>query len=162
MKHTSRAVAVEIREAASGRQLHAVILQEGRAASERRELFAPGAVLWPSDGIGIQLQHYGPHVAKAFPVRDSEGRISVRVQATRELRDAVEAGRKFMSVEFYALAERQTKGGIREITRALVESAALVTEPEYTQTEAEIRARAAERGPAAIPCERLGRLLPWL
>ena len=46
-----------------------------------------------------------------------------------------------MSVEFHALEERTTAGGVREVLRALVPSAALVADPEYDTTEAEVRRR---------------------
>ena len=46
-----------------------------------------------------------------------------------------------MSVEFHALEEQTTAGGIREIRRAFVPDVALVDDPEYGQTAAELRQR---------------------
>ena len=46
-----------------------------------------------------------------------------------------------MSVEFHALEERTTAGGVREVLRAFVPDAALVAQPEYDTTVAEIRRR---------------------
>lgn len=149
-----QSVQVEIREADG--MLVATLLQEGRAASERSELFAPGALTWPATGIGILGEHRGRELAKAFPVRDSEGRITIRTRATREIREAVASGRRFASIEFVALEERKTGAGIREITRAYMDRAALVANPEYTQTSAEIRER--RKGAQAA----LRRQLPWL
>lgn len=40
-----------------------------------------------------------------------------------------------------AMSERTTRGGVREIQRALVDAAALVAEPEYDSTSAEVRGR---------------------
>ena len=136
-----RASPVEIREADGGRHLYGVIVQEGRAARRRREVFAPGAVEWPAAGVGILTRHHGDPEARAVPVRESDGRITIKARATEAVREAVAAGRRFMSVEFHALRERRTEGGIREILRALVPDVALVTEPEYDMTGAEVRQR---------------------
>ena len=49
---------VEIR--AEGEHLHGQILQEGRAATAgRAELFAPGSITWPADGVRILDKHHG-------------------------------------------------------------------------------------------------------
>ena len=67
MKHSFE---IEIRQA-EGREpeLHGTMLTEGRAASERRELFAPGSVEWPAGGVEIAPSHVLPSEAKAHPVR---------------------------------------------------------------------------------------------
>ena len=129
---------VEIR--AEGEHLHGVILQEGRAASGgRAEVFTPGAVTWPADGIGILDEHGGPEIARAYPHRDRDGRIMIRARATDAIRAAIQAGRNRMSIEFRALQERTTRGGVREVLRAMVTAAALVANPEYDTTAAEVR-----------------------
>ena len=131
---------IEIREA--GGELHGTILQEGRAASGRRaEVFAPGSVTWPADGVEILAEHYGKAETRAFPHRDALGRIMVRAKATDGIRTAIAAGKRYMSIEFRALEQRVTAGGVREILRAYVESAALVDNPEYDSTAAEVRSR---------------------
>ena len=133
-------VVVEVRE--QGGELHGVILQEGRAASGgRREVFAPGSLTWPSDGIAIRTDHRGPAETRAFPHRDQKGNIRIRARATAAIRAAVEAGKKWMSIEFRALEERTTQGGVRELLRVFVEGAALVADPEYDVTAAEVRSR---------------------
>ncbi|MYA43131.1 MAG: hypothetical protein F4087_12260 [Gemmatimonadetes bacterium] len=129
----------EIREANDGPHLHGVLIQEGRAARRRREVFAPGAVRWPSDGVGILTRHHAAPEVRAVPERQADGRITLTARATAPIRAAVEAGRRFMSVEFHSLRERQTEGGIREILAALVPDVALVPDPEYAQTGAEVR-----------------------
>ena len=44
----------------------------------------------------------------------------------------MKAGKRFMSVEFQAVEERTTAGGVRELLRAVVDAAALVVaSPEY-------------------------------
>ena len=131
-------IAFEVRE--EGNELHGVILQEGRAASGGRvEVFAPGSVQWPSTGIGILTDHRVDPEIRAFPHRDSVGRINIRARATSAIREAIAAGKKWMSVEFRTIEERVTKGGIREILRAYVVNAALVANPEYDTTAAELR-----------------------
>ena len=135
---------VEIRESRAGYEpsLHGTIIQEGRAASGgRRELFVPGSIEWPSAGLAVLTEHRGQVETRAQPVRHSDGRITIRARATDAIRQAVEAGRKWMSVEFRSLEERTTKGGVREVLRAFVDAAALVAAPEYDTTAAEVRSR---------------------
>ena len=144
MKHSFE---VEIRQA-EGREpeLHGTMLTEGRAASGgRAELFTPGSVQWPSDGVEIAPSHVLPSEAKAHPVRQRDGRLTLRTRATDALRQAVESGAKFMSVEFHALKERRTQAGVREILSALVVRAALVPQPEYDTTAAELRNKRGRR-----------------
>ena len=132
-------VPVELREATEGPMLAGTVLQEGRAAAGgRAEVFAPLSVLWPSDGINILSEHRGAGLARAVPTRDADGSIQIETRATPAILEAY-ATRKFFSVEFHAISEVRTKGGIREITRALVDAAALVASPEYSQATAEIR-----------------------
>ena len=146
--------AAEIRAAEDGPQLHGIIITEGRAASGgRREVFTPGSVEWPAGGVGILLAHRAAPEIRAAAARESDGRIVVTAPATDAIREAVEAGRKFMSVEFHSLSERTTKGGVREILRAFVPDAALVSDPEYDTTRAEVRAL--DRG-------EHWRRVPWL
>ena len=133
-------VPVECRASQSGPVLHLVALTEGRAArGGRAELFAPGAAVWPSDGIGITTEHYAEPEARAVPVRDGNT-IRVETRATDRLRRAVDVdGKRYASVEFHSLAETRTAGGVREIERALLVTVALTDDPEYQQTAAEVR-----------------------
>lgn len=143
--------AAEIRAAEDGQHLHGVLIQEGRAASGgRREVFTPRSVEWPSTGVGILTAHRQAPEIRAVPSRESDGRITVKALATPAIREAVEAGRKWMSVEFHSLEERTTKGGVREILGALVSAAALVDHPEYDTTMAEVRQRSRMSGSMAM------------
>lgn len=149
MKTDGRCFAVELREFAvelredEGREptLRATILTEGRAATGgRAELFAPDSVRWPSDGIGISVSHESEREeVKAQPVRERDGRLTIEARATDAIREAVKAGKRWMSVEFVSLRDRRTKGGVREVLAALVSRAALVANPEYDTTAAEVR-----------------------
>ena len=132
-------VPVEVREAADGRTLKGTILQEGRAsAGGRLESFSPLSVVWPSDGIALLAEHRGAELARAVPTRDADGTLRIETPATPAILEAFET-RKFFSVEFRAISEVLTKAGAREITRALVDAAALVASPEYSQATAEVR-----------------------
>ena len=134
-------IPVELREASEGPTLRGVVLQEGRAAQGgRAEVFAPLSVTWPANGIALLAEHRGAELARAVPTRDADGSLRIETRATPAIL-AAHATRKFFSVEFHAISEVRTKGGVREITRALVDAAALVPNPEYPNVKAEVRAR---------------------
>ena len=134
-------IPVELREASEGPTLRGVVLQEGRAAQGGRvELFSPFSVIWPANGIALLGEHRGSELARAVPTRDADGSLRIETRATPPILEAF-ATRKYFSVEFHALQEVRTAGGVREITRALVDAAAMVSSPEYSQATAEIRAR---------------------
>lgn len=140
-----RRIDVEVRESeGDGPRLHGVIIQEGRAAAGgRAEVFAPGSIVWPERGIEIRTAHLGRAEAVAMPTRQPNGEIRIAVKATPAIVQAVRSGRDAMSVEFNAIREHRTAGGVREIERAFVDGAALTTpgKSEYEQTAAELRDR---------------------
>ena len=140
-------VEVEIREADGGERLVGVVLQEGRAASVRPEVFAPGALVWGADGIAIRTEHRGAEVARAMPTRGADGEIRISAIATPEIRAASASGKRYLSAEFQSLAEIRTAANVREIQRAYISGGALVCSPEYTQARAEVRQRASRRRP---------------
>ena len=132
---------VEVREAKDGPRLHGVLLPEGRAAQGgRAEVFAPLSVVWPSEGVKILSEHRGSELARTIPTRDADGSIRIETSATPAILEAYKT-RPFFSVEFHSLREIKTAGGIREIQRAFVEAAAMVSDPEYQQATAEVRTR---------------------
>lgn len=138
---------VEIREAA-GRDpmLHGIIIQEGRAASRsRRELFTPGSIEWPAAGVGVSTEHLGKVETRGQVVRHRDGRLELTAPATPAIVAAIDGGKRFMSVEFVAIAQAQLQSGVREIRRALVDVVALTRNPEYRMTSAEVREAADER-----------------
>ena len=134
-------VPVELREASDGPTLRGVVLQEGRAAQGGRlESFAPLSVIWPVNGIALLAEHRGSELARAVPTRAADGSLRIETPATPAILEAY-ATRKYFSVEFHAISEVRTKAGVREITRALVDAAAMVSSPEYSQATAEVRSR---------------------
>ena len=131
-------VPLEIRD--TGR-LHGILLTEGRASADRKELFVNGSVQWKNTGILIRAAHMDDRGAvTGFPYRNEE-KIEVNIDPSPEIRAAVEDGARYMSVEFRAIEESETGSGIREITSALLVGAAVVKNPSYVQTSAEIRER---------------------
>ena len=133
---------IEFRESDTGPRLTGTIVPEGRAArAGRAELWAPGSASWGSDGIALRAEHRGAELGRAQPVRHANGEITISTPATPELRSAFAAGRKYLSVEFHSLSEVRTAGGVRELQRAFIEAAALVPNPEYGGTEAEVRSK---------------------
>ena len=132
---------VEVRESATGPMLHGVLIQEGRAASTRAEIFAPLSLVWASDGISIRAKHLGVEDARAVPTRQVNGEIRIAAPASAAIVAAYNEGRRFLSIEFHALKETRSKSGVREIQQAFLPGAALVADPEYMQATAEIRAR---------------------
>ena len=123
-----------------------ILIQQGRVASDRRELFIPGALAWPNNGIRLLAEHRGRQVLRFQPIEDGTTlRIDEPLPDTalgREVAAEIRAGRKrAMSIEFLA-ADEETIHGIREVRSAVCDAAALVTEGSYTQATVEVRAKA--------------------
>ena len=141
---------LELRQ--EGRELVGVILQEGRAATGgRAEVFTPGSVQWPADGIDLLPEHRADSEVKAIPERQPDGRISIRAAATDALRRAYAEGRKYLSIEFHAVSAVHTRGGVREIQKAMVLAAAMVRTPEYNMAVAELRQGTGQTLRSVIP-----------
>ena len=119
--------------------LHGVLIQEGRAASVRPEVFAPGSLVWSATGIAIRSKHLGAEDSRAIPTRESNGEIRIAAPASAALVAAFNEGRRFLSIEFHSLQETRSKAGVREITQAFLPGAAMVSDPEYKMATAEIR-----------------------
>ena len=144
-------VPVECREAnydGPGR-IVGTILETGRVASDRREVFAPGAAIFPSTGIELFRGHRGESVMHFQPViSGSEIRIDAPLpdselgrQVATEVRSGARAG---LSVEFVSLDEARVQG-VRELRSALIQATALVPLGSYSQARAEVRSRAGRR-----------------
>ena len=130
---------VEVRESETGPMLHGVLIQEGRAASVRAEVFAPLSLVWASDGVAVRAEHRGVEVTRAIPTREANGEIRIATPAAPAIVAAFNEGRKFLSIEFHAVQETRSAAGVREIQSAFLPGAALVAEPEYKQATAEVR-----------------------
>ena len=135
---------IELREAAdSPGRLTGIILEVGRIASDRREVFTPGSVQWPSAGIKLLAEHRGREIMRVEPVLSgSEVKIDARLPDTaigREVAASVRSGEKRgLSIEFHAVSEAKV-AGVREVRSALVDAAALVRSGSYSQATAEVR-----------------------
>ena len=102
---------IELRESEAGPQIVGVLIQEGRAASVRAEVFAPGSLVWASDGVAIRAAHLGAEDSRAIPTRHSNGEIRIAAPASPALVAAFNEGRKFLSIEFHAVQETRSAGG---------------------------------------------------
>ena len=132
---------IELRESEAGPTLHGVLIQEGRAASVRAEVFAPLSLVWASEGVAIRAEHLGAEDSRAIPTRQANGEIRIAAPASPALVAAYNEGRKFLSIEFHSLRETRSKAGVREIQSAFLPGVAMVAEPEYLQAGAEIRSK---------------------
>ena len=144
-------VPVECREAGHSGPgtLHGVILETGRVASDRQEVFVPGSAIFPSTGVELFRGHHGPSVMTFDPIVDgSTIRIDARLPDNaigRQVAGEVRSGkRSALSVEFVSLEEGKVSG-VRELRSALVSAAALVPAGAYVQAKAEIRSRKGRR-----------------
>ena len=130
-------------------RLTGTILEVGRIASDRAEVFAPGAPIFPSTGVTLYRGHRGTPIMTFQPVVDG---TAIKIDAPlpdselgRQVATEVRNGsRAALSVEFHALDEARVMG-VRELRSALIPGAALVPLGSYTQAKAEVRARAGRR-----------------
>ena len=132
---------VEVRESETGPMLTGVVIQEGRVASERPEVFAPRSLVWAEDGIALRTKHRGVEDSRAIPTREANGEIRIETRASEAIVAAFNEGRRYLSIEFHSLQESRSKAGVREIQRAFLPGAALVSSPEYSQATAEVRSK---------------------
>ena len=140
--------AIELRAAAdSPGRITGTVLEMGRVAGDRRELFTPGSVQWPANGIRLLAEHRGRQVMRITPTVEG---AAIRVDAAlpdtaigREVAAEIRSGRKRgLSVEFFP-SDEQVVQGVREVRAALVDAAAVVATPAYDQARVEVRQRRA-------------------
>ena len=125
------------------------ILETGRVAADRQEVFVPGAPIFPSTGVPLLRGHRGEAILTFDPIVDG---TTVRLDAPlpdtqlgRQVATEVRSGaRSALSVEFIALDESRVQG-VRELRSALIQGAALVPLGSYGQARAEVRERAGRR-----------------
>ncbi len=142
-----REVKIECHETAGGSpgRLVGVLLPIGRVAGDRREVFTPGAVSWPHNGMRLLLEHRGRQAMRFAPeASGAELRIDTELPDTAEGREAAElvrsGQRSALSIEFHAVDEGIVQG-VCEVRAAIVDAAALVPSGAYDQARAEVRQR---------------------
>ena len=125
--------------------LAGMILPVGRVASDRKEVFVPGAATFPASGVKLLLEHLGKVVMMFEPVATLDGyHIEAALPSGPlgvEAAELVRSGkRSALSIEFQAIEEERVSD-VREVRRALISAAALVGSGSYQQARAELRAR---------------------
>ena len=156
-------VPLEFREDTSNASpglLSGVLMRYEERARDRPELFENNAFYWPPDGILIRELHPKPNapatpaIMRAMPFMEGkELRISAPLPNTTKGRDVAESMKGPMplygglSVEF--AAEKQVnRNGLRVISRAYLDAAALVHRSAYSDALVEVR-------------EGLATMRPW-
>ena len=125
------------------------IMTYGERATDRPELFEPGALTWPSDGVVLNRQHErAAPIMRVIPALvGDELRIDQALPDTQAGRDAATEIRsglmRGLSVSFQA--QRQAfVGGVRRIQSAAMTAIGLVDSPSY-DAPVEVRSRQAGR-----------------
>ena len=125
-------------------RLSGVLLNYGERAHDRPEVFEPGSLRWPPEGIVLRRQHdrRAPVMRVVPEVREGAVVIDAALPDTSAGRDAASEIRgglfRGLSVEFRAVRQRYT-GGVRHIADALLTGAGLVDSPSYTGSRVEVR-----------------------
>ena len=75
MQPESVVVPVEVREATADTpaRLTGVLLPIGRVAIDRQEVFTPGSVTFPSNGVRLLLEHRGARGLSVYSRRRCDG-----------------------------------------------------------------------------------------
>ena len=129
----------------SGRTLSGTVLRYGDLSPEHRERFAPGAFA-PVPAVPLNLQHDRTIVlmpAERYALIDSERALEVRAELPADsaaLKLVRRGALNGFSVEFHSRSETR-ESGVRVIERAELVGVALVDEPSYPESAAEIRRR---------------------
>ena len=134
------------------------LMRYGAAGEKGREIFLPGALRWPSNGIRIDYEHGSapvlggramqPPIMRTIPEVRADGAevwIDAALPDTSAARDLIAHLRADpptfagLSVEF-TRADAYVSGGRRHIRSAYLEGAGLVGRPSYTDTSVALRA----------------------
>ena len=140
--------AIELRAASdSPGRVVGTLIEMGRVAGDRPEVFVPNALRWPANGIRLLAEHRGRLVMRFQPITEgTEIRIDEPLPDTqigREVAGEIRSGRKgSLSIEFFSSDEARVHG-VREIRSALVDAAAVVAAGAYDQARVEVRQRRA-------------------
>ena len=131
-------------------RLTGTLMTYGERAADRAEVFEPGALRWPDNGILLRRQHVrAAPIMRVIPeVRGNQVVLDAPLPDTAAGRDAATEVRAGLlgglSVEFRAVAQNYA-GGVRRIAGALLTGAGLVDEPSYGGSAVEVRGRTARR-----------------
>ena len=120
------------------------ILTYGERASDRAEVFEPGSLFWPDEGIVLNRQHTrAAPIMRIIPeVRENVVVVDVPLPDTVAGRDAAAEVRaklfRGLSMEFRAVRQAYVNG-VRRIQEAVLAGVALVDTPSYGGSTAEVR-----------------------
>ena len=141
---------IEIREvedrSAPGR-LRGVLMNYGTRHRSLPEIFEPGSLKWPEDGIVLRRQHdrKSPIMRVVPEIRGDTVVIDAPLPDTQAGRDTAAEIRsglfRGLSVEFDAIGQMWS-GGLRRIRNAMLTGAGLVDRPAYPTAAVEVRADA--------------------
>ena len=138
---------IEVREVEGVNRLIGVLMPYGERAQDRAEVFEPGSLSWPTDGVVLNRQHQRASPILRFIPAEVEGRLTVNatVPSTAAGNDALAEIRsglfKGLSVEFRAVRQ-SIVAGVRRISEAVLTGAALCDDPAYAGATVEARAKA--------------------
>ena len=148
-------VPIELRAADEARpgpgRLYGTLLTYGERAADRAEVFEPGSLSWPDDGVVLRRQHVrAAPIMRAVPeVRGGAIVFDAALPDTAAGRDAaaeVRAGLfRGLSIEFKADREQRDAGGVRHILAGRLVGAGLVDSPSYAGSHVEVRGRKGRR-----------------
>ena len=134
-------------------RLVGVLMRYGDTGLRGAERFNPGSLRWPDNGIRVDLDHASSPargsvqapLLRTVPIVDGdEIRIDADLPDTTAARDLAVLMRTTqpmytgLSVEFRSRKEHR-QAGVRVIDDALLEGAALTSEPAYKDTSVEVR-----------------------
>ena len=126
--------------------LRGVLLTYDEVASDRAELFEPGSLSWPSNGIVLNEQHnrQAP-ITRVIPeVRGDKVVVDTALPDTQRARDLKtlidNKTLTGMSVEFFAVNEEH-RNGVRRIQKAELVRGAVVDSASYKGSTVEVRDR---------------------
>ena len=117
-------------------RLTGTLIEYGKRASDRAEVFADGALTWEDRGVILNEQHnrQAPIMRFTPVVEGREVRIDAALPDTSRGRDVATMVRNGtmtgLSIEFRATAQTRT-GGVREVRAARLMGAAVVDSPSY-------------------------------
>ena len=126
-------------------RLVGTVITYGQRAKDRPELFEPGALTWPADGVVLNRQHArGAPIMRVVPeLRGDALVIDQALPDTTAGRDAATEIRgglmRGLSVSFQA-GKQSFAGGVRRIHAAALTAIGLVDSPSY-DAPVEVRAR---------------------